>query len=274
MRTCSNDDRQQIKTDSSQNYLLQGNHSNSRGKLAIVGIGPGDANHLTPKAREAILVSTVIVGYSTYLDLIPELINTKILVKTGMTQEIDRCRQAIQYALAGERVSVISGGDAGIYGMAGLILELLHQTGKAQQVDVEIIPGISALNAAAALVGAPLMQDFAAISLSDLLIPWDIIQKRIELAAQADFVIVFYNPKSKRRKVQIIVAQEIIAKYRPGNTPVAVVTNATRANQKVSISNLSDFTDLPIDMFTTVIIGNSSSKSYGNHIITSRGYPV
>lgn len=216
----------------------------------------------------------MVVGYSTYLDLIPELIVNKELVKTGMTQEIDRCHKAIRHALAGKRVAVISSGDAGIYGMAGLILELLYQTGKAQEIDVEIVPGISALNTAAALVGAPLMQDFAAISLSDLLIPWDIIQKRIELAAQADFVIVFYNPKSNNRKEHIKTAHGIIAKYRPANTPVAVVTNAHRANQRVSISTLRDFTELPIDMFTTVIVGNSSSKSYGNHIITSRGYPV
>jgi precorrin-3B C17-methyltransferase len=218
--------------------------------------------------------AAVVVGYSTYLKLITELIDNKVTVTSGMTQEIDRCLKAIHYALNGKNVAIISSGDAGIYGMAGLVLELLYKTGKAEEIDLEIIPGISAVNAAAALVGAPLMQDFAAISLSDLLIPWNIIQKRIELAAQADFVLVFYNPKSNKRKKHIQTTQEIIAKLRPPETPVAIVTNAHRANQRITLTNLRDFASLPIDMFTTVIVGNSASKVYGNHMVTSRGYPL
>lgn len=240
------------------------------GKIFVVGTGPGSAAHITPSAQEAIRRSDVIVGYGTYLDLIQDLISDKEVVSTGMTQEIDRCRKAIELATEGRTVAVISGGDPGIYAMAGLVLELLKNQGSS--LDMEIVPGISALNACAARLGAPLMHDFAAISLSDRLTPWETIQNRLDAAAMADFVIALYNPKSKGRKEQIGKAREIILRHRSPATPVGLVKGAMREDERVVITNLEEMLDHEIDMQTTVIIGNSHTVVWNNLMITPRGY--
>lgn len=185
-----------------------------------------------------------------------------------MTEEVERCKQALELASQGEVVSVVSSGDPGIYGMAGLLLELNRK----YSVEVEVVPGVSAVNAAAALAGAPLMHDFAVISLSDLLTPWDVIEKRLRYAAEGDFVIAIYNPKSKKRLEQIVKARDIIKEHRPGTTPVTVVTNAYREGESVVISDLGRFTDEKIGMLSVVIIGNSQTVREGDRLITPRGY--
>ncbi|MBI4680065.1 MAG: precorrin-3B C(17)-methyltransferase [Nitrospirae bacterium] len=254
-------------------------------KLYIIGTGPGNTEHITPYAQDAIKKSDVIVGYGTYLDLIPELIKDKIVVSTGMTQEIDRCKKAVELAMMGKTVSVISGGDPGIYAMAGLVFEILRGQGakgssnqsvskslESLKLSVEVIPGISALNACAAKLGAPLMHDFTCISLSDRLTPWKLIEKRIEAASGADFVIILYNPKSKGRPEHINKARGIILKYRSPQTPVGIVKAAMRDNEKIVITNLKNMLDHNIDMQCTVIIGNSQTFIWDGWMVTRRGY--
>ncbi|MBI4687291.1 MAG: cobalamin biosynthesis protein [Nitrospirae bacterium] len=263
-------------------------------KLYIVGTGPGGIEHITPYAQKAIRESDVIVGYGTYLDLIKDLISDKEVVSTGMTQEVDRCRKAVELAMSGKVVSIISGGDPGIYAMAGLVFEILKGSNKPivtsnkfkdnnnskdsslvtrhLLLSVEVIPGISALNACAARLGAPLMHDFASISLSDRLTPWELIEKRLEAAAMADFVIVLYNPKSMGRQQHINKARDIILKYRSPETPVGIVKGAMRENESVVVTNLNDMLNHDIDMQTTVIIGNSNTSLYQGRMITPRGY--
>ncbi|MGD0280989.1 MAG: precorrin-3B C(17)-methyltransferase [Dissulfurispiraceae bacterium] len=241
------------------------------GKIYIVGTGPGSIEHITPYAQKAIRESEAIVGYGTYLDLISELIKDKEIVSTGMTQEIDRCRTAVDLALSGKSVSVVSGGDPGIYAMAGLVLELLRAE-HGPRVAVEIIPGISALNASASRLGAPLMHDFAVVSLSDRLTPWELIEKRLEAAAMADFVIVLYNPKSMGRPDHINRAQTICLRYRRAETPVGIVRAAMREDEEIIITTLGDMLNHHIDMQTTVVIGNSTTFTWNNLMITPRGY--
>jgi cobalt-precorrin 5A hydrolase/precorrin-3B C17-methyltransferase len=242
----------------------------TKGKLYIVGTGPGSVEHITPRARRAITESDIIVGYSTYLDLIRELIAGKEVFSTGMTQEIDRCRKSVELALDGRTVSVISGGDPGIYAMAGLVFEICESM--ARNPAIEVIPGISALNACAARLGAPLMHDFASISLSDRLTPWELIERRLDAATMADFVIVLYNPKSKGRAGHIGRAREIILKHRSPDTPVGIVKGAMRKDERIVLSNLGEMLDCEIDMQTTVIIGNSKTFLWNNLMITPRGY--
>ncbi len=245
-----------------------------KGAIYIVGTGPGSIEHLTPRAFQAIRRSDVIVGYPTYLNLIRGLIAGKEIVSTGMAREIDRCTKAIDLARKGKRVSVISGGDPGIYAMAGLIFDLLRENKVPlpESVSVEVIPGISALNACAARLGAPLMHDFAVISLSDRLTPWETIARRLDAAAGTDFVIVLYNPKSASRRRHIRKAQEIVLRHRPGSTPVGIVKGATRQDEAVILSDLDSMPFHEIDMQTTVIIGNSQSVVWNGRMITPRGY--
>lgn len=244
------------------------------GKLYVVGIGPGNSEHITPRAKRVIERSDIIVGYNTYLELIPDLIADKEIFSTGMTQEIDRCRKAVELALSGKRVAVISGGDPGIYAMAGLVFEILRaeEQKRASALPVEIIPGISALNAAAARLGAPLMHDFVSISLSDRLTPWDVIEKRLNAAAMADFVIVIYNPRSKGRVEHFSRAVEIVSRYRRSETPVGIVRGAMRASENVAVTTLEEVLSHDIDMQTTVIIGNSGTFVWNSRMITPRGY--
>lgn len=245
------------------------------GKIYIVGTGPGRIDHITLYAQKAIMDSDAIVGYGTYLELIEQLTIDKEIVSTGMTQEIDRCRKAIELAAKGKTVAVISGGDPGIYAMAGLVLELLKTRNSEpgiQNPEVEVIPGISALNACASRLGAPLMHDFASISLSDRLTPWETIEKRLDAAAMADFVIALYNPKSKGRAEHINRARQIIVRYRTPATPVGIVKAAMRENESVIITDLEHMLEHDIDMQTTVIIGNSKTLTWNNLMITPRGY--
>ncbi len=211
------------------------------------------------------------------MDLVRHLLTDQEVVATGMRQELDRVEMALNRALAGEVVSLVSSGDVGIYGMAGLALEVCRARGISLTPDPEglqltFIPGVPAFAAAGSLLGAPLMHDFAAISLSDLLTPWEIIEKRLRLAAKADFVINLYNPKSKKRDWQIARAREILLESRAGSTPVGIVSRATRDGQDVTITDLEHMLDHPLDMQTVVIVGNSRTFSYGAFMVTPRGY--
>jgi len=245
--------------------------------LYIVGTGPGAASHLTEAAKQAIADSAVIIGYDNYVELVRPLLDGKQILSTGMMHEVQRCREAIRLARAGESVALVSGGDSGIYGMAGLVLELIEvdarQNPALAHLDVRIIPGISAVQAAAALLGAPLMHDFAVISLSDLLTPWELIKIRVEAAARADFVISLYNPRSKSRRTQIEEAQRIILEYRPADTPAGIVRNACREGEATVVTTLGRLLDHEIGMTSIVLIGNASSFiDAEGRIVTPRGY--
>lgn len=187
-----------------------------------------------------------------------------------MMKEVDRCGKSLELAAAGKKVALVSGGDPGIYAMAGLVFEMA--SGQNLDLDVEVIPGIAALNACAARLGAPLMHDFASISLSDLLTPWEMIEKRLDAASSADFVIVLYNPKSKRRTEHIVKARDIVRKYRKGDTPVGIVTAATRENEKLIVTTLDRMLDAEIGMQSSVIIGNSKTYAWRDFMVTPRGY--
>ncbi|GFE60284.1 cobyric acid synthase [Geobacter sp. AOG2] len=243
--------------------------------LYIVGTGPGDIVHLTDAARQAIAQSATIIGYTSYLEQIGPLIAGKATVATGMMGEMERCREAIARARAGEAVALVSGGDAGIYGMAGLVLELLENEAESglPQPDVRVIPGISAIQAAASVLGAPLMHDFAVISLSDLLTPWDRIAARLDAAARADFVIVLFNPRSTKRVTQIEEARRIILASRPAGTPAGIVRNACRPDEWSTVTTLGEMLEHRIDMSTIVVIGNGSSfADRHGRMVTPRGY--
>lgn len=226
-------------------------------------------------------MAEVVVGYRTYIDLVRPLLEGKEVVSTGMTQEVQRVAAALDFALEGRVVAVVSSGDAGIYAMAGLVLEMCAE----REIDahpaagkdptgfgIEVVPGIPALCAGAALLGAPLTHDFAAISLSDLLTPWDVIEKRLSAAAVADFVIVIYNPKSKKRDWQLQRAQEIILGHRDGRTPVGIVTGAMRAGQQVQVTRLDQLHTADVDMQTTIFVGNTNTRQFGAFMFTPRGY--
>ncbi|SFJ21936.1 precorrin-3B C(17)-methyltransferase [Thermoflavimicrobium dichotomicum] len=245
-----------------------------KGKLLIIGFGPGSFEHMTERARQAIQESDVIVGYNTYVDIIRHLLTEQEIVRTGMTEEVSRAQEAVRLAESGKKVAVISSGDAGVYGMAGLVYEVLAEKGWRPDtgVEVEVIPGISAINSCASLLGAPVMHDACTISLSDHLTPWETIALRIEAAAQADFVIALYNPRSGRRTRQIVETQKILLKYRSPDTPVGLVKSAYRERQHVVLTTLEKMLQHEIGMLTTVIIGNSSTFVYEGLMITPRGY--
>lgn len=245
-----------------------------KGKIFVVGFGPGDYEHITKRAVDALQQSDMIIGYKTYVELIEHLVSAKSIISTGMTEEVSRAQEAVRQAENGQIVSVISSGDAGVYGMAGLVYEVLIELGWTEKegIAVEIVPGISAINSCASLLGAPVMHDACTISLSDHLTPWTIIEKRIEAAAMADFVIAFYNPKSGRRTRQIVEAQRILLKYRNPATPVGLVKSAYRDTQKIVMTTLQEMLDHDIGMLTTVVVGNSSTFFYDNKMITPRGY--
>jgi len=227
---------------------------------------------------EALKASDAIVGYARYVELISPLIADKQIYSTGMTHEIERCEKAVELAAEGKTVAVVSSGDAGIYGMAGLVTQIaMRGRGNALvpiKVKIEVIPGVPSFVSAAAILGAPLMHDFASISLSDLLTDWGKIEARLDAAAKADFVIVLYNPKSGTRTEGLKKALSIIAAHREGNTPVGIVRNATREGEDVAITTLSDFHLYydKIDMLTIVIVGNSTTFTHEHRMITPRGY--
>lgn len=244
------------------------------GKLFIVGFGPGHFDHITRRALEAIRESEVVVGYNTYVDIVREWLTDQEIVRTGMTEEVGRAQEAVRRAEAGQKVAVISSGDAGVYGMAGLVYEVLIEKGwrPGDGVEVEVIPGISAIHSCASLLGAPVMHDACTISLSDHLTPWEIIARRIEAAASADFVIALYNPKSGRRTRQIVEARRILLKYRSPLTPVGLVKSAYRKRQRTVLTTLGEMLEHEIGMLTTVLIGNSSTYVHHGLMITPRGY--
>lgn len=245
-----------------------------RGKIYVVGLGPGSAVQITQRALAALAESEVVVGYRTYVNLIQELVGGKEVLASGMRQEVGRAQEAVRAAMGGRVVAVVCSGDPGIYGMAGLVLEVLRESGWERDtgVEVEVVPGVPALSAASALLGAPLMHDFAAISLSDLLTPWETIARRLALAAEGDFVIVLYNPRSNQRTDQLTEAQRIIAQYRSDQTPVGIVRNAYRQGQQVVLTDLGHLLAHEVDMLTTVIIGNSTTVSFDGLMVTPRGY--
>ncbi len=244
------------------------------GKIYLVGFGPGAEEHMSFKAKQAIADSDVVIGYSTYIKLVKELLDGKQVVRKGMTEEIDRCIEAYEQARQGKTVSLISSGDIGVYGMAGPTYEVLLQAGwrPGQGIEVEIVPGSTALSACASLVGAPLTHDFCSISLSDLLTPWPVIARRLEAAGHADFVVALYNPKSGRRTQQIVEAQKILLRFRDPATPVAIVKSAYRKRQSIQLVRLDQMADCEIGMLTTVLIGNSSTFIKEGLMITPRGY--
>lgn len=241
------------------------------GKIFVVGIGPGSAADITPAASAAISQSDVVVGYKYYMQFVEPLVASSArLVDTGMKREMERAVIALEEAEAGNTVSVVSSGDAGIYGMAPLLFELKMQRGS--DVEIEVIPGISAFQKAASLLGAPMGHDFCVISLSDLMTPWQLIEKRIKAAADADFITAVYNPRSHGRYWQLDRLKELFLQSRAGSTPVGLVRQAGRDDQHVAVTTLDDLDTEQVDMFTVLIIGNSRSFSKDNHIITPRGY--
>ncbi len=248
--------------------------SNGTGKIMLVGLGPGSQDYLTARARAAIAEADTVIGYATYIRLVKTLLDGKEVVKKAMTEELDRAIEAFDRAKVGKKVALVSSGDAGVYGMAGPTFEVLFQAGWTPDsgIEVEIIPGASALNTCAALVGAPLTHDFCAISLSDLLTPWPTIARRLDAVAYADFVVALYNPKSGRRTRQIEEAQRIFLHHRDPQTPVAIVKSAYRPKQHIEFTTLENMGEADIGMLTTVLIGNSHTFVKHGLMVTPRGY--
>ena len=244
------------------------------GKIMLVGLGPGSHDYLTARARAAIAEADTVIGYATYIRLIADLLTGKEVIKKAMAEELDRAIEALDRARQGKKVALISSGDAGVYGMAGPTFEVLFQAGWTpdSDIEVEIVPGASALNTCAALVGAPLTHDFCAISLSDLLTPWPTIARRLDAVAYADFVVALYNPKSGRRTGQILEAQRLFLRHRDRETPVAVVKSAYRPKQRIEFTTLEKMHEADIGMLTTVVIGNSNTFVKHGLMITPRGY--
>ena len=241
--------------------------------LTVVGIGPGDASLLTPQARAALEASACVAGYGLYLDLVPpELIAGKRRISSGMRQERERCAAAVDAALDGEPTALVSSGDAGIYAMAGLALEILEARGLIGTVPFSVVPGVPALCAAASLLGAPLTHDFACISLSDLLTPLERIRARLEAALTADFVCVIYNPRSHGRPDYLGMAFDMARGHRLPSCPVGMVRKAYRPGQEVLLTTLAEADAKWADMLTLVIIGNSESRLAGPYMLTPRGY--
>ena len=286
MRSSSNSGVPEREADRSQTFDPKRDGGHRTNQLYVVGIGPGNPEHLTKRAVDILSSVEVVAGYGTYIDLIRPLIDGKDVIRTGMTKEIARVEAAIEAALSGKPCAIVSSGDPGIYAMAGLVFETCQIKGIAifapnsdastddvsNALRIEVVPGIPALGAGAALLGAPLTHDFATISLSDLLTPWELIEQRLDAAGRADFVIVFYNPKSKKRHWQLEKAQQILLRHRDKKTPVGIVHRAMREHQRVEIVPLGDLHMAEVDMQTTVFVGSSTSSRYLDFMYTPRGY--
>ncbi len=242
-------------------------------KLYVVGLGPGEDSQITSKALTALENSHLIVGYKVYTDLIKHLISDKEILNTPMKKEVDRCKMAVEAAISGKNVAMVSSGDAGVYGMAGLIYEVMTEY-CTNEVEVEVIPGITAASSAAAILGAPLIMDFAVISLSDLLTPWEEIEERIRFAAKTGFVICIYNPSSAKRWNYLNRACEVVMESVDKETPCGFVQNIGRMGQRHKILKLEELANTQVDMFTTVIIGNKNTKIINGKLVTSRGYSL
>lgn len=242
-------------------------------KIFVVGLGPGGRDEITPLALAALERCDVIVGYSVYIDLVNEILPGKDARPFPMKHEVERCRSALALAQSGLVVGVVSSGDPGVYGMAGVMLEVARESGL--DVDVEIVAGITACCSAAARIGAPLTHDFAVISLSDLLTPWAVIEKRLRLAAEADFVICLYNPSSRKRRDHLARACRAILSHRSPETPAAWVRLAGREGESFRIMTLAELADCgEIDMFCTVFVGNSATQAWSGRMVTPRGYDL
>ncbi|EFR97242.1 precorrin-3B C(17)-methyltransferase [Listeria ivanovii] len=240
--------------------------------IYVIGIGPGDKSLMTGEALQAIEEAEVIVGYVTYIKLIKELIKDKEIVKTGMRREIDRCQEAVDIALTGKNVAVVSSGDAGIYGMAGLVLELAEKSNP--ELEVKVVPGITASIGAAAVLGAPIMHDFCHISLSDLMTPWEVIEKRLLHAAMADFVVCFYNPRSKGRANHLANAFQKMMEVKSADTVVGIVKDVGRKEEQKIITTMREIDYELVDMTTMVIVGNKETYVKNGKMITPRGYTL
>lgn len=238
------------------------------GKLYVVGLGPGSATGMTLQARTALESSDLICGYTKYVELVKPLFPDKSYLTTGMRSEIERCRLALKEA-EDKTVSMVCSGDAGVYGMAGLIYEL---SSEAPDVAIDIVPGVTAAQSGGAVLGAPLMQDYAVISLSDLLVPWETIEKRLCGAAAGDFAVVLYNPMSHKRQDHLARACDVLLAYRSGETVCGLVRNIGRDGESSEILTLMDLRDTEVDMFTTVFIGSSGTRVVGGKMVTPRGY--
>ena len=245
-----------------------------KNKLFLIGIGPGGIENMTIRAYQCIQSCEVLAGYTVYIEQVKELCEGKRIIQKGMGQEIERCKLAIEEALTGSRTAIVCSGDASLYGMAGLTYELLHKLSLTDEIDVEVIPGITSATSCSSLLGAPIVEDFCTISLSDYMVDWEKILCRLEKAAEADFTIALYNPKSKARPGHLKEAVERLLKHRNSSTPVGIVRNAYREEQNITLTTLGDLDYEMVDMFCTLIIGNSSSYIQNGKMITPRGYKL
>ena len=237
--------------------------------IYVVGIGPGKESAITAEARQAMEASDVIIGYSKYVELVRPYFSDKAYLDTGMRKEADRCRMAFEQASSGKTVSLVCSGDAGIYGMAGLIYELSPSW---PETEIVVVPGITAAISGGACLGAPIGHDFAVISLSDLLTPWDLIEKRLKYAAMGDFNIALYNPSSHKRHDYLQKACDILLQYISPETVCGIVKNIGREGQEATVLTLGELRNTPVDMFSTVFIGNSQTMKLGNKMVTPSGY--
>ena len=245
------------------------------GKLYLVGLGPGGEDLITPRAVSALQECDTVIGYLLYIRQVEDLLSGKERVAMELGQEMERANRAVELASSGRVVGVISSGDAGIYGMSGPVFLALSEIGwDGTSPQVETVPGVSAMQAAAALLGSPLMQDFCAISLSNLLTPWEAIKRRLNAAAQGDFVVALYNPRSRRRDWQLLEARRIMMEHRPASTPVGIVREAFRPGQQVTVTDLDHLEEQveSVDMVTIVLIGNSTTYTQAGMMATPRGY--
>lgn len=243
-------------------------------KIFAIGIGPGHINGMTLKAFDTIKQCDAIIGYSAYIEQIKVLLEDKIVFDNGMGKEKERCQKAIDLALEGNKVGMVCSGDSGLYGMAGLIYELIEKQNLLDQVQMEVIPGVTSALSCSALLGAPIVEDFCTISLSDYMTPYEKILDRIKYSTKADFTIALYNPRSLKRPDYLYEALEIISKERDDSTPVGIVKNAGRNAQEIIRTTLGKVPVEWVDMFSTVVIGNSNTKWIGDYMVTSRGYEL
>lgn len=240
-------------------------------KVYVVGLGPGGIEQMTQRARATLAECDVIAGYHVYLDLIRDEYKDKEFLSTGMRKEVERCKLAIEEALKGRTVAMVSSGDAGVYGMAGIMYQVAAEY---PELEVEVVPGITAACSGAAVLGAPLISDFVLISLSDLLTPWEKIERRLDMASKADFVVCLYNPSSFKRHDYLQKACDIMLRNQRSNVPAGIVRNIGRDGEEYEIMTLAELRDAQVDMFSTVIIGNSQTEVINNKMVTPRGYKI
>jgi precorrin-3B C17-methyltransferase len=244
------------------------------GKISVIGTGPGDTEHLSKKAFEAIKEAEAVIGYSSYLKQIGGILNeSQEKMPFNMKDEIKRCEAAVKKSIEGKTVALVSGGDAGIYGMSALLLEIINKESLTGKIPVEFIPGIPAFCAVSAAAGAPIANDFCVISLSNLLTPWEDIEKRLRAAAAGDFVIIIYNPKSMKRKEELTIAKNILLESIGKNRPAVIARAVTRPDEEIVITTLENIDKFDIvSMNTTIIIGNGNTYVNDLYMITKRGY--